>query len=515
MRKATYWIVLFICTSSFSQVTIDESAYGYFNYALQFSSNDLFGSSRMLGIGGAQNALGADIGTQALNPAGLGVYRKSDWGLSLGTDQLSAQSQLQTTVENTTTRSSDGNINVPVIGFVFASKEDDPDVNSWKNQAFGMSVTRLNSFDQSFNYKGRNRNFSFRNFLVEAANGTNYQEFANQFDQGLVQNVFGGAYYGYILNAIDESGNETQQSTYFTIDGDKDDVVEEQVNQSGRTNQWNFGYGANYEDKLYIGGNLGVLSLRREINSTYTESLVVENDLTSFSYITDEVTRGIGLNFSVGIITRPTNNVRLGFTYKSPTAVSLTEEFEARTVSNFNNFLIPGTNVVLNELQFRTPRSSFSYQLKMPAKYTLGGAYFIQKKAFISADVDFIPYHRMSLTSDFDPFTGDNATINAIYKTGINFRIGGEYRYDIYRARIGFARIGNPYRKEFETTNIAQNNITAGAGIRLKDYYFDLAAVYSTQNRAYRSYSFNDGGEPFVDTRFSSTRLVFTGGIFF
>ena len=44
--------------------------------------NDLNGTARYVGMGGAMEALGADISTISTNPAGLGLFRKSQVTLS-------------------------------------------------------------------------------------------------------------------------------------------------------------------------------------------------------------------------------------------------------------------------------------------------------------------------------------------------------------------------------------------------------------------------------------------------
>ena len=47
-----------------------------------FSSEDLNGTARYVGMGGAMNALGADISTMSVNPAGIGLYRRSDFSMT-------------------------------------------------------------------------------------------------------------------------------------------------------------------------------------------------------------------------------------------------------------------------------------------------------------------------------------------------------------------------------------------------------------------------------------------------
>ena len=46
--------------------------------------SDLNGTARYVGMGGAMDALGADISTISSNPAGIGVFRHSNVSASLG-----------------------------------------------------------------------------------------------------------------------------------------------------------------------------------------------------------------------------------------------------------------------------------------------------------------------------------------------------------------------------------------------------------------------------------------------
>ena len=62
--------------------------------ALRYSRLQFGGSARTLGIGGANVALGADYGSVSSNPAGLGLYQKSEiqitpgFGVSSGDGQM-------------------------------------------------------------------------------------------------------------------------------------------------------------------------------------------------------------------------------------------------------------------------------------------------------------------------------------------------------------------------------------------------------------------------------------------
>ena len=48
------------------------------------NSDDVIGTSRYVGMGGALGALGADMSVISWNPAGIGLYRKGDVALTFG-----------------------------------------------------------------------------------------------------------------------------------------------------------------------------------------------------------------------------------------------------------------------------------------------------------------------------------------------------------------------------------------------------------------------------------------------
>src|ERR1043166_3619876 len=57
---------------------------------LRYERTGLIGSARVLGAGGAWGAVGADFSSIAINPAGLGFYRRSEFMGSLGLSSNSA-----------------------------------------------------------------------------------------------------------------------------------------------------------------------------------------------------------------------------------------------------------------------------------------------------------------------------------------------------------------------------------------------------------------------------------------
>jgi hypothetical protein len=63
-------IFMFICSGAFAQ--------GFVENALLFSRTKPGGSARIQAMGGAQVALGGDYSSALSNPAGLGMYNRSE-----------------------------------------------------------------------------------------------------------------------------------------------------------------------------------------------------------------------------------------------------------------------------------------------------------------------------------------------------------------------------------------------------------------------------------------------------
>ena len=95
----------------------------------------------------------------------------------------------------------------------------------------------------------------------------------------------------------------------------------------------------------------------------------------------------------------------------------------------------------------------------------------------------------------------------------INYRIGAEYRHEIFRFRGGFGVQGNSYQEESGLDN-SIINISGGAGIRKKSYFIDLALINSSHKRYfYQPYYVEDQDGDNVSPLASIKKNVFTGVI--
>ena len=95
---------------------------------------DLNGTARYVGMGGAMEALGADLSTISTNPAGVGLFRKSTASVSFG---LVSQQDAKDFSEGNKT-----NMSFDQVGFVYAARSGR---NSFVN--FGFNYHKSRNFD--------------------------------------------------------------------------------------------------------------------------------------------------------------------------------------------------------------------------------------------------------------------------------------------------------------------------------------------------------------------------------
>ena len=298
--KSVFLILLSsLIISSFAQ--IDETAFGYYDYALRYAYQTNHGSPRMNALGGATTALGGDHSQHASNPAGLGFYEKSDFGFSLGYD-ITQQAHSGLNSSNQTNR-----LNVNSFGLVIADSEFD---EKWRNNAISFSFNRLGSVTNPVNYKRAIGSNSLRNFLVKSANGTHYTSFANQLNANKeVNDLWGMAYHTFLLN---ENNQTTDPTSYFTFAPNSTNNVKETVEHVHRNMQYNFSYGGSTSETFYYGLTFSFRSIYERKKRTYTEIPDDNTILRSLSLNEDETSKGVGANLTFGFIYRPLDNLRIG-----------------------------------------------------------------------------------------------------------------------------------------------------------------------------------------------------------
>src|SRR5690348_6683377 len=138
---------------------------GFVENALLFSRTKPGGSARVQAMGGAQIALGGDFSSGLSNPAGLGMYNRSEITFSPALNFYSSDA------EHLGTKSSDSKsvFNVSGLSLVFHIPKENS--NGFLGGSFGVSMTRINDFNTTFQYSGVDDVSSIVDYFKERATG--------------------------------------------------------------------------------------------------------------------------------------------------------------------------------------------------------------------------------------------------------------------------------------------------------------------------------------------------------
>lgn len=518
MRKGIlFGLMGMVCVPflSLSQVTgADPGALGYYQNANKFSQSFFGGNARSMSIGGVQTALGGDITSAAKNPAGLGVYRSSDFSVSAGMLFNSSKSTYTSPTEVSVSKNNKDNFNIPSIGIVLATK-DDNESSDWKSEGLAITYNRLANYNQRFSYEGLNEDNSFRDYLVDTYGFYSIDDVKYTNDKP--NDLLALSYETYLLNKTDVVTGEVNDSLdFYTLTG-VPSYQEGEVEVSGSYNQWDIGYGANYQDKLYLGSSIGIVSLRHNTVHSFQEKTEDGRELTSLQYSTFENTRGLGMNLKLGAIYRVNNSVRLGTSIETPTFIRLTQEEILKMEVNYGS-VEPGDELLgLPKSTTSSETAPFltEYNIRTPFRLNSGIAIMAGKKGFVSADAEFVFHNRTRLSADNFAFSADNKTIRNIQKTATNIRIGGEYVIDNVRLRGGYALYGSTYDKDITGIDDSKSFITGGIGLKLGEQYFDLAIVRSSFQNSTSPYVLSYTDEPVIENKNQNLSVVFTYGVRF
>lgn len=478
-------------------------AQSYAEEALMISRIRSGGTARIQAMGGVQNALGADISSAYYNPAGLGMYNRSDFSITPGYSITNFSSSFLGNNSSDTRNS----LMIPNVGVAFHAGQDGSK-GLWGG-TLGITFNRINDFNENFSYSGTNPDNSIIDYFITDANGTNTSQFNSS---GFNYNSPTGlGYFNYLIGSQEILSPPGPADQYFTdVSGIPNQY--ETVKNSGAQNQWSLSYGVNFNDKIFIGAGLGITTFKYKSDKTYTETFTEVGQPMSEMILQESLSLdGTGINATAGVIFRPKDSFQLGFSFATPTTYEIDDNYSARMSTAWNNFEYePGT--FLNNEEAATDNLTSTYSLATPWRLSLGLTYFFQKRGFLSADAEWLNYSKTKYSGDED-YSGDNNQIQSLYKSTFNIRVGGEYRLNNYRFRAGYNLMPDPFQTPQNGVDRAISSYSVGAGYRTTKFYLDLAVVLSSGDNSYRPYQLYYPLDPLVTQTRKSTTVLITFGL--
>ena len=100
--------------------------------------------------------------------------------------------------------------------------------------------------------------------------------------------------------------------------------------------------------------------------------------------------------------------------------------------------------------------------------------------------------------------------VKDIYKGAFNFKLGGEVKFNIIMARLGFAYYSNPYKDAgYKANNML---LSGGLGYRHKGVFLDLTYVHNITKDANFPYRLEDRANTFATTKQTRGNVMATLG---
>ncbi|MBL7872271.1 MAG: outer membrane protein transport protein [Cyclobacteriaceae bacterium] len=473
---------------------IAAGAQSFTETALLFSRTQPAGSARIMGMSGAQTSLGGDYSSALSNPAGLGMFNKSEFSISPGFNS----SNINSTYLGNTVSDSKSNLHIPGFGLVFQTEQDGR--NGFLSGTFGVSYSRINNFNQSFSYEGLNNKNSIIDYFIQDATGQQPSTFLSNGSN--FNTPTGLAYSNYLIGESTLLDPNNDPTEYFSdVPINNYPFQSENIQAKGAQNQWSFSYGANFNDKFFIGGGVGFTSLRYQTTKTYKEAFTRIDTLRDLALQENLRINGSGINATIGFIYRPIEIFQVGLSYATPTLYKLTDTYNATMATNWNSFDYygDGSKILTNESEYTDDVIS-EYDLRTPSRLNIGASLFFQKYGFLSADVQLVNYSGAKYSSSISgiSYTSDNDKIKSLYQPTINYRVGGEFRYNSYRVRGGFSYMPDPFRSEQNGVSRQITSVSGGLGYRANKFYLDMALVFTQGQSTYRPYRINSPDSPLM-----------------
>ena len=519
-------LLLFFCSlftlPAFAQIPEDVLKYSWITPG---------GTARNLAIGGAMGSLGGDITAIFTNPAGLGFYKTSELVISPGLSGLRNKSNFRGDVTSVNKSA----FNLGTTGFVFGFNDRG---SKWASKAFSIAVTRTANFNSHLTYEGKNNFSSYGEaFAIEAANsGKNLADLLNDPNVSLQTRM---AVYSYLVDTLSIPGHAGQDLISMALRANLKKGAGYLVNQrnnietKGGVTELAFGFAANMDDALYVGGSLGVPIVNYEKRSTFRETDATGNNNNDFDYSELQettTTKGVGFNLKLGIIVKPAESFRLGLAIHSPTLYGLKDTYEATMTTNTENYPpSPGSVTVTSANTFTNGvPAQYKYDLVNPWRVMVSGSYVLhevedvkQQKGFLTADIEYVNYKSNHLSGAEDEmgnssgdYSGVNEAIKSYYKSAFNFRVGGELKFTTIMARLGFAYYGNPYKDKSELKG-RKMMISGGLGYRNKGIFIDLTGVMGLNRDVHFPYRLDDKANTFAAIKQNATNVALTFGFKF
>ncbi len=493
-------LALIICSLNlFAQTEFD---------ALKMVEHDINGTARYMSMAGAFGALGGDPSAIKDNPAGLGIFRKSEL-----TGTINALIQQTGAKWNSSLASYDDlyKLNPNNFSFVLA-------VPTWRtesgapgliNSNWAFNYNRLKNFDRRMNIQSGSSNSSMTDYMAYftsayrqnyggglPASALSYTNNYEPFDNLSVPWLSVLAYEGYLIN---ESSNNSG-SWAPLLNAGETVIPSYTLEEKGYIDEFSVNWSGNFSNVFYLGAGLNVRSIEYSATSTYGE---IFNEGGSMILNNDYSTSGTGVNFNLGAIFVPIDFMRIGLSLHSPTFYSLTDYNYAKLDYNTQS-----------NGWIATPKDAYSdYKIQSPLRYDISVAFIAGQIGLINAEYSVNNYtgtRILDANNKTRSYMDENNGMREMMNNARTIKVGGELRVTSnFSLRGGYANTSTPTKStaakymrdnsiRTDTEYFLRNRtdyLSLGLGYQESNWHLDFAYMNRIQDDYFYPYNSNNLGE--------------------
>ena len=473
-------LIIFPFASGFSQNQND---------AIRYSQDFYGGTARFNSMSGAFGALGGDLSSATINPAGIAVLRNTQ--ITFTPAYFFNSSKSTFLMDNTRDEDYTNNLNINNAGFGTSFNLNNQ--SGWKRVNFGINYNHLRNYNRNIVAHGINDYSSKADYYVAQANKGNWQTPRDSLPN----------YGGLVFQDPDSKDFFSD----ITLDENYGLEQRKYLDSEGFKGEYTFSAGANYNNIFYIGGALGVQKVDYSRRISYHERDINDKTLyfNRFSEQHDLTVSGSGVNLKIGAIVKPTDWLRIGGAFHSPTFLGLEEESSSSMETQYVDSM-GGT------YEYKTRTNYFEYDLNTPQKVIGSAAFLFGKKGLISVEYEYVDYSKMRMRADQDQdaFHDVNSDITQEFTPVHNIRGGGEIRFGAISLRGGYAYYGSPYKSDQPGKDEVRHHISGGAGINSGGFFIDMAGTYMMTEKTMFFYDKPPSKDRLIGADINSTSFRFT-----
>jgi hypothetical protein len=487
MKKISLLITILVSNllSVFSQT---QTAYD----ALLASSSELNGTARFMSVGGAMGALGGDASTIFYNPAGIGIYRSSEFTATANINWD------YTTLSNSNSNivSNNGKARVDLQHIALVGTWLFEDSNFLLNLNLGAAYNQSKKFAREGKYNGYQPH-SYTQWVAAMTDdipvGALTEEFTHKNPAYEDQSIPWSSVLAFDSYLTDTKYVDKDNVYTSLYDWSKSKTTHQDIffKEAGSANDFALSLSGNFKNLVYWG-----MTFECDYADYFRETTLRETmEDGSVYHLTNRYGfESTGFTYKIGLIIKPTSWLRIGGAFHTPTLYYL-KDFSSSSCDYHVNDIGGVSRRGYNE----TPSSVGSTKLTGPLKAIGSLGFVLGRFGFIGVDYEYENSAAINDNMDeiqylYSESLKDRHTVRAGIEVkpigDLSLRLGGGISTPRVTEDMSRGYYYNDVRTDTDYYNEKESyNVTAGIGYRIGRHAIDLAYVWQVNTADYYPYA--------------------------